>query len=140
MIKKTITFKDFFGVEKKKDYRFHLSQAELMEMELGTTGGYVEMLQKIIDAQDSNQLMTVFKEFILKSYGEISPDGERFIKVDDNGHRLADKFVETEAYSILFMELSSDADAFADFVNGVIPADLAEKVSAQTPKLAPASN
>lgn len=140
MLKKTITFKDFFGVDKKRDYYFHLSKAELMEMELGTTGGYVEMIQKIVDAQDSAKLMSVFKEFVLKSYGEISADGERFIKVDDNGHRLADKFVETEAYSILFMELAGDADAFADFVNGIIPADLADKVAEQKPTLAPAAN
>jgi hypothetical protein len=140
MLKKTITFKDFFGVDKKRDYYFHLSKAELMEMELGTTGGYVEMIQKIVDAQDSAKLMSVFKEFVLKSYGEISADGERFIKVDDNGHRLADKFVETEAYSILFMELAGDADAFADFVNGIIPADLADKVAEQKPALAPVTD
>lgn len=140
MLTKTITFKDFFGVDKKRDYYFHLSKAELMEMELGTTGGYVEMIQKIVDAQDSAKLMSVFKEFVLKSYGEISADGERFIKVDDNGHRLADKFVETEAYSILFMELAGDADAFADFVNGIIPADLADKVAEQKPALAPVTD
>lgn len=140
MLKKTITFKDFFGVDKKRDYYFHLSKAELMEMELGTTGGYVEMIQKIVDAQDSAKLMSVFKEFVLKSYGEISADGERFIKVDDNGHKLADKFVETEAYSILFMELAGDADAFADFVNGIIPADLADKVAEQKPALAPVTD
>lgn len=139
MLKKTIPFKDFFGIEKKRDYYFHLSKAELMEMEIGTSGGYLEMIQKIIDAQDNAQLMTIFKEFVLKAYGEISPDGERFMKVDDNGHKLADKFVETEAYSILFMELVGDADAFANFVNGIIPADLAEKVAEQMPKALPAN-
>lgn len=135
MLKKTITFTDYNGVEKKKDYRFNLSKAELMEMEVGTTGGYVEMIQKIVDAQDGPQLIKIFKELVLKAYGEISEDGERFVKSEE----LSKAFSETEAYSQIFMELATNDVAAAEFINGIIPADLAEK-AAQMPKLAPANN
>lgn len=136
MLKKTITFTDYNGVEKKKDYRFNLSKAELMEMELGTTGGYAEMIQKIVDANDAPQLIDIFKKLILKAYGELSADGERFIKSPE----ISEAFTQTEAYSQLFMELATDDKAAAEFINGIMPADLAEKAAAQMSKLAPANN
>lgn len=133
MLKKTITFTDFNGVEKKKDYRFHLSKAELMEMEIGTTGGYAEMIQKIVDTQDGPQLIKIFKELVLKAYGELSPDGERFIKSEE----LSTAFSQTEAYSQIFMELATNDIAASEFISGIMPADLAEQAAAQMPKLAP---
>ena len=41
-----------------------------------------------------------------------------------NGTKLADRFAQTDAYSELFMELVTDAEAAANFVNGIIPDDL----------------
>jgi hypothetical protein len=78
------------------------------------------MIQKIVAAQDSPAIIKVFKELILKAYGEKSPDGKRFIKSDE----ISTAFSQTEAYSQLFMELATDADAAAKFVNGIIPVDL----------------
>ena len=34
---------------------------------------------------------------------------------------ISNGFAQTEAYSQLFMELATDADAAAAFVNGIIP-------------------
>lgn len=124
MLKKTIEYEDYNGVKRSEDYYFNLSKAELMEMELGTTGGYAEMIRKIISAQDTPSLVNLFKDLILKSYGEKSPDGRRFIKSSE----LSTAFSQTEAFSTLFMELATDSDAAADFVNGLIPADLSEQL------------
>lgn len=121
MIKKTITYTDYNGVERTEDFYFNLSKAEIMEMELGTTGGLAEMIQKIIAAQDAPAIIKVFKDLVLRAYGEKSADGKRFMKSDD----IALGFSQTEAYSILFMELATDADAAAKFINGVVPADMA---------------
>lgn len=120
MLKKTIEYTDYNGVARKEDFYFNLNKAELMEMELGTTGGYAEMIQKIIDTQDVPTLVKIFKELVLKAYGVKTPDGRGFKKSNE----LRDDFVHTEAYSILFMELATDADAASKFVNGIIPADL----------------
>ena len=130
MLKKTITYTDYNGVERTEDFYFNISKAELMEMEMGTTGGYSEMIKKIINAQDTPALIKVFKELILKAYGEKSADGKRFTKNDD----LRAAFVETEAYSSLFMELATDTDAASNFVNGIIPADLAKQVANEAAK------
>lgn len=119
MLKKTISYTDYNGVERKEDFYFNLTKAELMEMELSTTGGLAEMLQKIVDAQDGPAIIKVFKDLVLRAYGEKSADGRRFIKSDE----IAKAFSETEAYSQLFMELATDSTAAAEFVNGIVPAE-----------------
>lgn len=124
MLKKTIAYTDYNGVERKEDFYFNLSKAEIMEMELGTAGGLAEMINKIVAAQDTPQIVKIFKDLVLKAYGEKSPDGKRFMKVDENGRPLSNGFAQTEAYSNLFMELATDADAAAAFVNGIVPSDV----------------
>ena len=118
MLKKTFTYTDYNGVERTEDHYFNLSKAELMEMELSTTGGLAEMINKIVAAQDAPAIVKIFKELVLKAYGQKSDDGRRFIKSKE----LSDSFAQTEAYSQLFMELATDADAAAKFVNGIVPA------------------
>lgn len=120
MLKKTIKYTDYNGNERIEDHYFNLTKAEVMEMEMGTTGGFAEMLREIVAAQDTPSLIKTFKELILKAYGRKSPDGKRFIKSDD----LREEFSQTEAFSELFMELATDADAASKFVNGILPANL----------------
>jgi len=128
MLKKIITYTDYNGVERTEPFYFNLSKAELMEMELGVTGGMTEMLDKIIAAKDAPSLMKTFKEMIMKSYGIKSDDGKRLIKSEE----LSIAFTQTEAYSVLFMELITDDKAAADFVNGIIPNEIQAEVAAQT--------
>ena len=122
MLKKTITYTDFDNNVRTEDFYFNLSKAEIMEMEIGVAGGMAQMLQRIVAAQDNAQIVATFKEIILKAYGEKSPDGKRFIKSTD----MATAFSQTEAYSILFMELATNAESAAAFVNGIMPAKLTE--------------
>lgn len=127
MLKKTITYEDFNGVERKEDFYFNLSKAEIMEMQFGTVGGLDVMLQKIVDAKDVKSIMNTFKMLILKAYGIKSDDGRRFIKSEE----IAKDFEQTEAYSILYMELATDDNAAAEFVNGIMPKDVVAEVSNQ---------
>ena len=120
MLKKTIEYTDFNGMARKEDFYFNLTKAEIMEMEMTTVGGFAEMIQKVVDAQDTPSIVKIFKDIILKAYGEKSPDGKRFIK----NAELSDAFAQTEAYSVLFMELATNADEAAKFINGIVPADV----------------
>lgn len=117
MLKKTITYTDYNNVERTEDFYFNLTKAELMEMEMGAVGGLSGMIEKIVSAKDAPAIIKVFKELVLKAYGEKSADGRRFIKSKE----LSDAFAQTEAYSQLFMELATDADAASKFVNGIAP-------------------
>lgn len=117
MIKKTITYTDFNGVERTEDHYFNLTKAEVMEMEMSVDGGLAEKLDKIVKSKDAPSIIKTFKELILSAYGEKSSDGRRFIKSEE----ISRAFSETEAYSQLFMELCTDANAAAAFVNGILP-------------------
>ena len=117
MLKKTITYTDYNGNERKEDFYFNLSKAEIMEMELSTTGGLSEMIQRVVAAQDGPAIIKIFKELVLKAYGVKSPDGKRFIKSEE----LSTEFAQTEAYTEIFMELATNAEAAAAFVNGIVP-------------------
>lgn len=124
MLRRNIKYTDYDGNERNEEFLFNLSKAELMEMQLGVDGGLDEMISALVKTQNVPEIMRIFKKIILKAYGEKSADGKRFIKTNKDGQSLGDEFAETEAYSVLFTELATDAKAAADFVNGIIPKDL----------------
>ena len=122
MLKKTIVYYDYDGNERSENFYFNLSKAEVMEMEFSFTGGMTNVIEQMVNTQDTARIMELFKKIIMAAYGEKSADGKRFMKIGPDGRRLAEGFVETEAYSELFMELVSDPKKFADFIAAVIPA------------------
>ena len=124
MLKKTIKYKDFNGEDREDTFFFNLTKAELAELELTTEGGLNTRIKAIIEAKNQAEIIRIFKEIILKAYGEKSEDGKRFKKTDSNGLPLSVAFSETEAYSNLFMELATDDEAAAAFISGIIPADI----------------
>ena len=130
MLKKTIKYTDYNGVEREEDFYFNLSKAEIAEMELEIPGGMTAMLQRITASKDTPSLVKIFKDLILRSYGEKSADGKRFIKSTE----LKESFSQTEAYSELFMELATNAESASAFVNGIIPADVAKASKKQIPE------
>lgn len=117
MLKKTITYENYDGVKITEDFYFNLSKAEIMEMQLLTKGGLDNKLKKITDSLDAPEIMATFKELIAKSYGVKSADGKRLMKSPE----LSQAFMETEAYSDLFMELVTDADKAAEFFKAIVP-------------------
>ena len=120
MLKKTVTYVDYNGLERTEDFYFNLSKAEVTEMELSVEGGFSKMLEEIVKSNDNARILELFKEMVLKAYGEKSADGRRFVKSKE----LSEAFSQTEAYSEIFMELAMDEKAAAAFVNGIMPANL----------------
>lgn len=125
MIKETVTYTDFNGVERTETFYFHFSKAELLEMEMSVEGGFTERIQRIIDAKDQVTLIKVIKNFVLDAYGVKSPDGKRFQKNDE----IRTAFLECPAYSEIFMKLATDDVAAAEFVKGVVPDDMKEQIA-----------
>lgn len=123
MLKKTITYVDYNGANRTEDFWFNLTKSEIMEMELTTEGGLAERIQKVVAAQDTKSIIKIFKDLILKAYGERDADGKSFNKSEE----ISNKFANSIPYDILFMELATDADAAAKFVNGIVPAGLEQK-------------
>ena len=119
MLKKDITYVDFNGVERTEPFYFNLTKAELVEMEMGISGGLTALIKRVSETNNTPELIRIFKSLILKSYGEKSLDGKNFMK----NNTIREQFESTEAYSVLFMELATDAEAAANFVNGLVPAE-----------------
>lgn len=121
MIKKSITFENFDGETVTEDFYFNFTAAEIAEMEVSKNGGLSEYMKRIVGTSDVKKILEVFKEIVSRSYGERSDDGKRFVK----NKEIAEAFCTTEAYSQMFIEFVSDADAFAKFVSGLMPKSLA---------------
>lgn len=120
MLTREINYVDFNGEKVTEKFYFNISKPELVEMEVEYKEGLGQKIQNIIDSKDYKQLIRIFKEIILLSYGQKSEDGRRFIKNDT----LREEFVQTAAYHVLFMELASDANSAAEFLKGVLPTDM----------------
>lgn len=125
MYKKTVTYEDYKGNTRTEDFYFNLNKAELVELELSTKGGLTVTMDRIIAAQDNPTLFKIFKDLVSKSYGVLSDDGRKFIK----NQEVLDDFMQTEAYSIIFSELATNAEAAAEFFNNVIPQNLAKELT-----------
>ena len=123
MLEKTIKYNDYNGNEREETFCFHLKKSELLELQMGIDGGMTNYIQKLISAQDMPKLMELFKKIIKAAYGVKSDDGRRFIKNEE----VYKEFEETEAYSELFMEISTDDKKAAEFFNAIIPPELREE-------------
>ena len=120
MVKKTITYTDYNGVERTEDFYFNLTKAELMEMQLSMEGGMRAYIRRIMAAKSQLALVNLFKQILLLSYGKKSDDGRLFLKNDT----IRAEFEAHPVYSQIYMELSLNEEKAAEFINGLIPADM----------------
>lgn len=122
MIKRTITYTDYNGMERTEDFLFHLTKADITKMEMSTAGGLAERITRIVQAKDQPAIIEVFEDLIKRSYCTKTADGRGILRRPED----LEAFMGTEAYSILFMELATDDKAAAAFVNGIVPSDMAK--------------
>lgn len=116
MFKKTITYTDYNGNERKEDHYFNLTKAEMIEYDSEYPEGVIEYLTRLVNLQDKGKLIKAFKDLILRSYGEKLDNG-KFVKSQE----IRDAFMATEAYSELFLEVLSSEENMANFVNAIVP-------------------
>lgn len=124
MYVKKIAYTNYNREKRERKFYFNLNKAELLDMELTTKGGYQNFIERIIETRDQEELIRLFRELIQKSYGVKSDDGEMFIK----NEQVLNEFIQTEAYSELYVELATNADSAAEFVNGIMPPALMAEV------------
>lgn len=135
MIKKTITFEGFDGKDVSEDHYFHMTKRELIEWDHETPGGLEKVLTDLTKSNEGYQILAMFTDIIRRSYGRRdSLSNSRFIKDPDEQR----DFLNSQAFDALLTEMLTDGAAAAEFVNGLIPKDLADmpdvrKAFAQVP-------
>ena len=134
-----ITYENFDGEEITEEFLFHYSKQELTELNYSYEGGLQAHIEKIQKAESVKDVIALIKDIILGAYGEKSADGKHFIKEVD-GHKLADDFKQTEAFSECFMKLAGDQDALTEFINGCLPKSLLKEIEAEKKKLGDGSS
>lgn len=117
MYKRSVKYIDFDGNPCTDEFYFNLTKTELAEMELSKDGGLTKTVEKIVETKDKRQLMDIFKELLIKSVGDKSVDGKRFMKNDT----IRENFVNSAAYDELFMELATNEESAIAFINGITP-------------------
>ena len=122
MLTKAITYTDYNGNKKTKNFYFNLTRTELAKMELTNKAGMLETIKKMINSDDREEIINLFEKIVLGAYGEKSADGEEFLKSDE----IRQRFVNHPAYDVLFMELISSENGMSDFINAIVPADVSE--------------
>lgn len=137
MYRKPITYTDFNGVEKTKDFYFNLIRPELVEMKrspLYEMQGIIERLRgmkdpdKELSYEEKDEIQekmgSILRNLVIQSYGVKSEDGEFFSKrIGEDKFGQGRAFVESMAYDSLYMEMLSDVSNFVKFVRAIVPPD-----------------
>ena len=135
MITRTIPYTDYNGIQRKEKFYFDLTQFEATEIAVELPDGIIEELSEdgtnqqqtaihLMEKLGRKGVMDFIKKIVLKSYGEKSTDGRRFIKSEE----LSTEFSQTPAFSAFMMKLMTDDKEASSFINGVIPAELAAQM------------
>lgn len=117
MLKKTITYENYDGEKCTEDFYFNLNRSELIELDAELDGGVVGVLKRVINNKDTKELISFLKVLILRSYGEKTLNGKRFVKTPE----MTEAFHQSPAYDELFMNILSDTDSQTTFINGILP-------------------
>ena len=126
MYRRVIEYKDFDGNERKEEFLFHLTKADVMKLLMADKDATLDkILIRIAKERDFRKSAELFDRLIKMSYGKKSDDGRKFIRNDE----ILEDFVSTEAYSILYSEIAMDANKAAEFVNGILPDDMSKEIA-----------
>ena len=116
MLKKKIVFVDFDGKKRSDLLYFNLTEPELVRLDVSYKGGLEKFVKQLDPEERPEEVLELFETVIRTSYGEKSEDGRYFLKDPDT----TTMFMQSAAYSALFMDLIQDGEVAAAFVNGLI--------------------
>ncbi len=117
MYKKTLTYVDFNDVERTEDFYFNFTEADLIKLDKKFEGGLKQLIEKIIKEKDEQKIADLFAIVVYEAYGEKSPDGRYF----DKSKEVKDRFISSQAYSDIYIQLGTDAEEANRFLAAVVP-------------------
>lgn len=122
MLRKVIRYKDFNDEDVEEVCFFHITKAELVEFQLSINdeAGMYGHIEKIVKEENRPELIKLFKQLLLMSYGKRSDDGRRFTK----NEAILEDFQSTGMYSAALIEILSSTENAIEFYRGILPNDL----------------
>lgn len=128
MLRKTITYTNYFGNEVTNDYYFNLTTNDMIEYTSGPKKAVLDAVQK--GSASDTDLVEALRDFILAAYGKVSMDGDRFEKSEESKNN----FAQSAAFDALFMELAQNGDKLNEFMAGVLPKEMRGKYEVELAK------
>lgn len=123
MIKQPITYTDYNGMERTEGFYFNLTEVELLDMNLEHVN-LQDKMRALVDAKDMQAIMKLITKIIYRSYGIKSEDGKHFHKSDE----ISTAFMQSPAYTVLFMDMLNGKIDPVKFIKGIVPSDIAKKI------------
>src|SRR5688572_7129676 len=117
MLTETITFTNFDGKKVTETHYFNLTRAELVKWEMEKAEGVGEHFLRLSQAGDKVGLGQAFHDFLRRTYGLKSEDGNRHMKSE----AIANDFEASAAFDEFYMKLISDDEFALKFIKGVLP-------------------
>lgn len=135
MYTKTITYNNFLGQQITKTFYFNISSSEFLQNTMLNESTDIMTLFKQAQQPNTNQeqqgqiVLNVLSKLLEMGYGEISEDGESFIKKDKEGNALYNRFVGTIPFDKIFMELITNTEEATKFIQNVLPVEEIQKLT-----------
>lgn len=136
MWKFTAHYENFNGEERSKELRFNLSASEVRTLQFSKDGGIDKYYKRLVEENDTAKLYQAFEDLIKISYGEISSDGERFVKSDE----IYSAFHDSPAYDVFMDYILTSENGAAKFVTGIMPKGYMDKINTPEGKKIAAEN
>lgn len=129
MIVKKIQYHDLDGDIREDDFYFSMNETQYARMNGMFPGGLQAFAMKAAKDKNVDDMFRVIDTLVREAYGERQANG--FVKVAPNGQKLADFFINTEAYDNLLTELMKSEDTLMSFMTGCLNKNAQERVNAE---------
>lgn len=129
MITKTIQYHDLDGDLREDEFCFSMNETQYARVNGLFPGGLEDYALKAAKDKNADAMFKVVDTLVREAYGERK--GKDFVKVLPDGQKLADFFINTEAYDNLLMEVMSSEDNLVAFMSGCLNKNAQDRVQAE---------
>lgn len=132
MIVKKIQYHDLDGDLREDDFYFSMNETQFARVNGMFPGGLQDYAMKAAKDKNPDSMFRVIDTLVREAYGERLANG--FVKTAPNGQKLADFFINTEAYDNLLIELMQGEDNLMTFLTGCLNKNAQDRVKTEWEK------
>lgn len=115
MIKQTVKYVNYNGVETEDTLYFHLNRVEVTKLDAKYGGDFADYAQTVGKSGELGPAIEFIEDLILSAYGKKTSDGKGFTK----NPQLRSEFENSIAYAEMFERILTDPGAAQEFASGL---------------------